>query len=40
LPARLAPWGVALIAALLVALNAYALVRVLVPGFMAFAPTG
>ena len=37
LPARLAPWGLAFIAALLVALNGYALVRVLSPGF---APTG
>jgi 4-amino-4-deoxy-L-arabinose transferase-like glycosyltransferase len=35
LPARLAPWGLGLLAALLLALNAYALVRVLEPGFAA-----
>jgi 4-amino-4-deoxy-L-arabinose transferase-like glycosyltransferase len=37
LPARAAPWGLALIAALLLALNVYTLLRVLVPGF---APAG
>jgi 4-amino-4-deoxy-L-arabinose transferase-like glycosyltransferase len=33
LPARLAPWGLGLIVALLIALNAYSLLRVLEPGF-------
>jgi 4-amino-4-deoxy-L-arabinose transferase-like glycosyltransferase len=37
IPRRWSAWGVALVGALLVGLNAYALVRVLVPGF---APTG
>ena len=40
LPARLAPWGLALITGLLIALNAYALVRVLGPGFAGFAFMG
>jgi 4-amino-4-deoxy-L-arabinose transferase-like glycosyltransferase len=40
LPARLAPWGLALITGLLIALNAYALVRVLGPGFAGFALIG
>jgi hypothetical protein len=37
LPARLAPWGLGLVAGLLISLNAYSLLRVLEPGF---APPG
>jgi hypothetical protein len=33
LPRRTLPWSVLLLAAALIALNAYALTRVLVPGF-------
>ena len=36
LPPRLAPWGLGLVAALLIALNAYSLVRVLEPGFAPY----